>query len=203
MRIAPAMLAFLASVFFALSGFVVAVPTVAASAGLKQCSAATTTTPPDTIAVYRVATGRVQRVDFKLYVARVAYHEWNVDATALRKAGAVAAKQYAWYHVLNWRGGMANGQCFDVRDSTADQIYQAKSSTSIPTRIWNAVKDTWSWRMNRDGRFFMSGYRTGTVAPCASDAGSKLYARSAKRCAKKGWSAERILRTYYTAAVTK
>ena len=197
------MLAILASVFFVFSGFLVAVPSVSASAGLRQCNAATATTPPEKISVYRVATGRVQRVDFKLYVARVAYHEWNVDATALRKAGAVAAKQYAWYHVLNWRGGMAGGECFDVRDSTADQIYQAKASHTIPTRIWQAVNDTWSWRMNRDGRFFMSGYRTGTVAPCASDAGSKLYARSAKRCAKKGWSAERILRTYYTAAVSK
>ncbi|HUR16153.1 MAG TPA: SpoIID/LytB domain-containing protein [Candidatus Limnocylindrales bacterium] len=203
MRIAPAMLAFIASVLFVFSSFFVAVPSVAASAGLNQCTPATTSQPPSTIAVYRVATGRVQRVDFKLYVARVTYHEWNVDATALRRAGAVAAKQYAWYHVLNWRGGRAGGECFDVRDSTADQIYQAKSARSIPARIFKSVNDTWSWRMNRDGRFFMSGYRTGTVAPCASDAGSKLYARSAKRCAKKGWSTERILRTYYTANVTK
>lgn len=203
MRIAPAMLAFLASVFFVFSGLVVSVPSAAASSGMKQCTPANATTPPETIAVYRVSTGRVQRVDFKLYVARVAYHEWNVDATALRRAGAVAAKQYAWYHVLNWRGGMAHGECFDVRDSTADQIYQAKAAHTIPSRIWQSVNDTWSWSLRRDARFFMTGYRTGTVAPCASDAGSKLYARSAKRCANKGWSAERILRTYYTATVSK
>jgi hypothetical protein len=195
----PAALAILFSVF--LSGFAASAPTPAlASAGLRQCTKwDSKTQPPPTIAVYRVSEGFVERVDFKHYVTRVVSSEWNVPQAELRKAGAVAAKQYAWYHVLHWRGGKHGGKCYDVKDTTADQKYMSKSLQMIPNGVHNAVEATWSWRLWRGEKFPMTGYRTGTVKPCASDAGYRLYAKSAKRCAEKGWSAGRILRVYYTA----
>lgn len=197
MRIAPAMLALIASVFIA--GFAAPVQPVAARAGAQCTNWSSTNQPPETIAVYRVSEGFVERVNFKDYVARVASREWNVEQVELRKAGAVAVKQYAWYHVLHWRGGKYGGNCFDVRDSTADQLYSGKPINEIPKGVRNAVDATWSWRLYRDGKLPMTGYRRGHRVPCAADAGYKLRARSGKRCAEQGWSAARILETYYTA----
>src|SRR6187399_1876623 len=190
------MLAFFASVFVA--GLAVTPQPVAGASG--HCTEWTSRTePPPTIAVYRVSEGFVDRVDFKHYVMNVVSSEWNVDEHALRRAGAVAVKQYAWFHVLKWRGGTYNGDCFDVKDTTADQLYKAKAFDGIPDRVKTAVNSTWSWRLTRDGKFIMTGYRTGQNVACASDAGYKLMAKSAAKCARKGWSAGRILEKYYTA----
>jgi peptidoglycan hydrolase-like amidase len=202
-RIAPAMLAITASVLFmGLPGSTGPVESVAAASG--QCTNWTSKDqPPPDIAVYRVSEERVERVAFQLYVARVASREWNVDQRELRKAGAVAVKQYAWYHVLHWRGGTFNGNCFDVKDTTSDQLYAARPAEQIPDRVWKAVNTTWSWHLFRDGKFPMTGYRRGEDVPCARDAGYRLYARSARKCANNGWSAERILEVYYTANLVK
>jgi peptidoglycan hydrolase-like amidase len=157
--------------------------------------------PPPSIWVYRVSEGRVEQVDFMLYVARVTSREWNTVPGALRRAGAVAVKQYAWYYVLHYRGGSYKGQCFDVRDTTADQLYADKPSGQIPRRVWHAVRSTWNWHLVRGRDFVMTGYRRGQNVPCASDAGYHLMVRSGKKCAHHGWSAERILSVYYTARV--
>jgi hypothetical protein len=115
----------------------------------------------------------------------------------------VAVKQYAWYHALRWRGGSYRGQCFDVRDTTTDQIYKAKPASTIPTAVWAAVGKTWTWRLYRAGTLPMTGYRTGSPRPCASDGGYRLYAKSATRCAVRGWSAGQILRVYYSARLAR
>jgi peptidoglycan hydrolase-like amidase len=198
-RVAPAVAAILAS-FIALP---ITMPAVAlASATPARCTYWTSTSqPPLTIKVYRVSEGKVDKVDFKSYVLRVVSREWNVKSAALRKAGSVAVKQYAWYHVLHYRGGMYNGQCFDVKDTTADQLYAEKSISGLPSGVKTAVNDTWGWSVHRDGKFPMTGYRRGQDVPCASDAGYKLYVRSARKCAARGWSAERILERYYTATL--
>jgi peptidoglycan hydrolase-like amidase len=199
------MLAIFASVFFAAFAAPAVVPdlTAAAATGERCTNWNSTTTPPPDIAVYRVSEGRVERVDFKKYVIRVVSREWNIDAGALRRAGAVAVKQYAWYHVLHYRGGKFNGKCFDVKDTTADQLYASKPMSLIPSRVKHAVNDTWSWRLFRDGKFPMTGYRLGQKVDCAENAGYRLYVRSAKRCAHQGWDAERILQVYYTANLVK
>ncbi|MEX2548168.1 MAG: SpoIID/LytB domain-containing protein [Chloroflexota bacterium] len=200
MRIAPAMLAIFASVFIA--GFAAPVQPVAAATG--QCTNwKSREEPPPDIAVYRVSEGFVERVAFRDYVARVVSREWNVKQVELRKAGAVAVKQYAWYHVLRWRGGTYEGKCFDVRDTTSDQLYSSKPVEDIPAPVWQAVNATWSWRLWRGEKFPMTGYRRGADVACAENAGYRLYVRSAKRCAAKGWSASRILRVYYTATLLK
>lgn len=150
------------------------------------------TTPPRTIRV-RLTDRLIVRVPFLLYVARVVSSEWNTVPTELRKAGALAVKQYAWYKAMHPRRSTAG--CFDVWDDTRDQIYRVKSP---PAYVWEAVAQTWPWRILRDGRLFQTGYRTGRPVACARDVtGWKLFARSATRCANAGWSAARILTTYY------
>src|SRR6266550_7582611 len=86
---------------------------LAGAAGAHCTNWSSTTNPPPSIWVYRVSEGRVEQVDFQLYVARVVSREWNVNQNELRKSGAVAVKQYAWYYVLHYRGGTYKGHCFD------------------------------------------------------------------------------------------
>jgi len=136
-------------------------------------------------------------------VKRVVSREWNVPQHALRKAGAHAVKQYAWFHVLHYRGGSFEGECFDVRDTTADQLYANKPLRQIPRRVKRAVNKTWNWTLVRGDKFPMTGYRRGADVACAEDAGYRLYVRSGRKCANKGWSAEKILTVYYTAKLVK
>ena len=202
MRIAPAMLAAAIALTAVPFASLPATPVSAASGSCTEWSS--TTEPPPEIRVYRVSQGVVETVKFKAYVKRVASREWNVKQRALRHAGAHAVKQYAWYHVLRWRGGTLDGECYDVRDSTADQLYSSKPLSQIPRRVKRAVNRTWSWRLYRDGKFIMTGYRRGKKGvPCAGDAGYRLYVRSARKCAKQGWSASKILQVYYTAELVK
>ena len=204
MRIAPAMLAITASVLFlGLPGLAGTVKPVQAATSSQCTNWTSKDQPPKDISVFRVNEGKVQRVDFKLYVARVVSREWGVKNDELRKAGAVAVKQYAWYHVLHWRGGKYNGECYDVKDTTSDQLYAAKPASNIGSRVWNSVEATWSWRLYRENRLPMTGYRRGADVRCAKDAGYRLYAQSARKCAQNGWSAERILEKYYTANLVK
>ena len=199
-RVAPAIVAILAS-FICLPFAVPATP-VLASTSAKHCTQWNSISqPPPTIRVYRVSEGKVDTVAFKDYVLRVVSREWNVKQPALRKAGAVAVKQYAWFHVLHYRGGHYNGECFDVRDTTADQLYAEKSIGSLPHDVKQAVDETWLWSVHRDGKLPMTGYRRGAKVGCAENAGYRLYVRSARRCAAQGWSAEEILAKYFTGTV--
>ncbi len=200
MRIAPAMLALIASLLLLPVAAVQPALVQPVSAAKGSCTNWTSRSePPPTIRVYRVTEGFVEEVDFKHYVMNVVSREWNVKQGALRRAGAVAVKQYAWYHVLHYRGGKFDGACFDVRDTTADQLFANKPASQIPTRVKKAVNSTWSWRLYRGDKFPMTGYRRGPDVGCADNAGYRLYVRSARKCAKQGWSAQEILEKYYTA----
>jgi hypothetical protein len=201
MRLNPALLAVIASLLLIVMPGSSGLSQSAAAATGEQCTNWTSREePPPDIAVYQVREGLVERVDFQLYVARVESREWNVRQEELRNAGTVAAKQYAWYHVLHWRGGTYNGQCFDVRDTTQDQLYAAKPAEQIPAGVWESVRSTWTWQVFRDGRFIMTGYRRGEDIRCAKDAGFRLYARSALDCVQqRHWDAGRLLEVYYNA----
>ena len=200
-RVAPAALAILAGVIailFAMPGAVLA------SAQPQQCTNwKSTSAPPETIKVYRVSEGKVDTVAFKDYVMRVVSREWNVKQGALRKAGAVAVKQYAWYYVLHYRGGTYNGDCYDVKDTTADQLYAEKSVSSLPSGVKKAVNQTWTWSVQRGDKFPMTGYRRGADVACGENAGYHLYVKSARKCANEGWSAEQILAKYYSGTVVQ
>lgn len=161
-----------------------------------------TVVPPDTIRVLR-KDGVVETVAFKRYVRKVmASGEWSPSLPkALLRAGAQATKQFAWYHSLkgNHRSSYvtASGKCYDVTATTKDQLYKPGARVyRAHRRASNAI---WDLSLHRNNKFILTPYRAGTVKKCAADVdGKRLYARSARRCANQGWSANKILRTYYT-----
>jgi hypothetical protein len=157
-----------------------------------------TTRPPDYIRVLRRQSGRVERVPFKKYVVTVLGKEWpGYLPQQVINAGAVAVKQYAWYHALGNGRVSKRGQCFDVTDGVGDQLYKP-GKARIRQDHYTALTATWGVRLIKNGSLFMTGYRTGSKGACGYDAtGWKLYARSATRCAYRGDGYQQILRIYY------
>ncbi len=160
------------------------------------------TAPPETIRVLRTdgpADGTVQIVPFRDYVNVVMAAEWGPSnpREALR-AGAVAVKEYAWYHAMRWRGKTGpDGQCYDVVDSTMDQVFAPESHDPAATLV-AAVDATWPMTVTRSGHLFSTHYQGGADVACGEDAdGTWLYQRSAMQCARDGRMADEILRTYY------
>ena len=158
--------------------------------------------PPDTIRVLRTrgpAEDTVQVVPFRMYVDVVMAAEWGATnpREALR-AGAVAIKEYAWYNAMRWRGKKGpDGQCYDVVDSTIDQLYAPEDRDPAATLV-AAVDASWDTVVHRDGRVFSTHYQGGKDVACGSDAdGTWLYQRSAMRCARDGKTADEILLLYY------
>ena len=88
-----------------------------------------TTTAPNTIRVGLVSAGTVVTVPFKDYVRDTLPNEWVPSwRPAALQAGAVAVKQYAWYYAMNTgHGGTIGGQCYDVTDTIASQVYKHNS----------------------------------------------------------------------------
>ncbi|MEO6350366.1 MAG: SpoIID/LytB domain-containing protein [Candidatus Limnocylindrales bacterium] len=174
-----------------------AVP-VAGKASPRDCSSWTSLTqPPRTIRVLRRKSNRVEVVDFKKYVITVMGKEWpSYLPMPVVAAGAVAVKQYAWYHTI-YTSRASDGRCFDVKDGTGDQLYKPNRARVRPDHHV-AIDMTWGVTLRKQGRFLMTGYRRGGKARCGRDAtGYKLFAKSAIRCAEKGWGWQQILKTYY------
>ena len=123
----------------------------------ESCQSATTPTLPSTISVLRTATGQVEVVDFKDYVKNVLPNEWisSWDMDAL-KAGAMAAKTYAWYWTIHQK---YPGQDYDVKDTIGDQVYIPGTANS---RTNQAVEETWNWLMTKNGEIFQAQYDSGT-----------------------------------------
>ena len=95
----------------------------------------------------------VQVVDFKDYVKHVLPNEWvpSWPGESLR-AGAMAAKMYAWYWIA--RGGKWSDA--DVYDSTCDQVYNPAVSYAATNQ---AVEFNWYWRLRRNALLFQTSYR--------------------------------------------
>lgn len=181
------------------AGLLSATSVAAQVPGGSDCSRWTsTTTPPDYIRVYRNQSGRIDRVPFRKYVVAVLGHEWpGYLPHAVIAAGAVASKQYGWYHAMHPRQ-LRDGRCFDVRDGIQDQLYRP-GTARIRQDHYDAVALTWDITLFKSDRFFMTGYRAGQKGRCGSDAnGWKLFARTAVRCANNGKDYLEILRIYYS-----
>jgi hypothetical protein len=177
----------------------VAAPVTAAAA----CTGWTShTVPPDTIRVLRTrgpADDTVQVVAFREYVTVVMAAEWGpTNPREALRAGAVAVKEYAWYNAMRWRGKTGpDGQCYDVSDSTIDQLYSPEDRDPAATLV-AAVDATWDVAVHRSGRVFSTHYQGGKDVACGSDAdGTWLFQRSAMRCARDGKTADEILLLYY------
>lgn len=162
--------------------------------------------PPTTIRVLRTAgsaAGTVQVVKFHAYVNVVMAAEWGPGnpAEAL-KAGAVAVKQYAWYHTMFWRGGSsADGACYDVVDSSRDQVYAPETRVPSPSHV-AAVDATWGISMRKTQGLFAAHYDAGASVPCGANAnGWQLFQVSATHCAQDGMLVAAILETYYRPGV--
>ena len=54
----------------------------------------------------------------------------------------MAVKQYAWYHAV-YSSRSARGRCFDVKDSTGDQLYKPDRSR-IRADHYSALDKTWN-----------------------------------------------------------
>lgn len=186
------------------AGLFVASGVFAAVPGGNDCSRWTSTTrPPDYIRVYRNKSGRIERVPFRKYLAVVLGKEWpGYLPHSVIEAGAVAAKQFAWYHVLQGPRRTRDGRCFDVRDGIQDQLYKPGKSRVRPDH-YDAIDATWHITLIKSERFFMTGYRRGDKGRCGRDAnGWKLFARTATSCAYKGKDFLEILRIYYGPELT-
>lgn len=189
----------------AISSLVSTAPTPpTAAAGSRSCTGWTSRWyPPRTIRVLLVRSGVVRTVPFRTYVARVmASGEWpsRMPYQTL-VAGALATKQYAWYHALRGHHRTTyrtrSGQCYDVRNDTMDQLY---SQGARPTaKQLRAVDALWKVTLRRNGRFILTGYRAANHSGrCGADSdGWHLFARSATHCGRLDLSAKQILRRYY------
>lgn len=192
----------LASVLLLTALLPLAAPAPAAAAG--ECgSYRSETVPPPTIRVFRAATGAVETVDFRTYVKNVLSREWISSwTTESIRAGALAVKHYAWYQVVHWRGYTTTaGACFDVFDSTRDQVYDPSRPTHAPMAA--AVDATWSSLALKAGRLFPTYYNAGApTAPCGANVnGWQLFQWGSQACGLIGLSAAQIIGTYYAGAV--
>jgi stage II sporulation SpoD-like protein len=157
------------------------------------------TAPPPTIRVFRTATGAVQTVDFRAYVKNVLSREWISSwTTESIRAGALAVKNYAWYQILHWRGYLNEaGACFDVFDSTRDQVYDPSRPTYVAMAA--AVDATWTTLATKGGRIFATYYNGGAPGEaCGANAnGWRMYQWGSQSCGIAGRSAADIMRIYY------
>jgi stage II sporulation SpoD-like protein len=180
----------------------VAQPPPASAAG--ECgSYRSETVPPTTIRVFRTATGAVETVDFRAYVKNVLSREWISSwTTESIRAGALAVKHYAWYQILHWRGYTnAAGSCFDVFDSTRDQVYDPSRPTHAPMAA--AVDATWGSIATKSGRIFATYYNAGGVnEPCGARVnGWQMFQWGSQACGLAGMGAAAIMAVYYAGVV--
>lgn len=184
--------------------------------------------PPTEIRVLRKRgpnAGHVEVVPFWNYVGTVLAAEYSTSGprgAVWFRMGAQSVKQYAWYYAMHWRGGkvtnynedgsVASVECFDVRDSTADQIYKPEKLVNgqwVPINVpsaanLSAMAEIWpnslrKWVVKKQkSRFFLTGYRSGKKKPCGADAaGFRIMQKSLADCIVKGLVYEETLREYY------
>jgi hypothetical protein len=171
-----------------------------------ECGAyASETAPPSTIRVFRAATGAVDTVDFRAYVKNVLSREWISSwTTESIRSGALAVKHYAWYQVVHWRGYVTEaGACFDVFDTTRDQVYDPSRPVYAPMAA--AVDATWATLALRSGRLFPTYYNAGSSSEtCGAGAnGWRLSQWGSQACGLAGRSAAEIIATYYSGSTVQ
>ena len=155
----------------------------------------TNTKLPSTILVYRVGSGRVERVSFKTYVKNVLPNEWISSwPAASLDAGAMAVKSYGWYWALHSTRSTPGGQCYDVRDTTADQVYRPGSAAASTSA---AVDRTWRQRMTRSGNILQAHYCSTPTACGAWVDGNWMSQIGSRDRAQAGSGYRTILRSYY------
>ncbi|WP_371782822.1 SpoIID/LytB domain-containing protein [Streptosporangium subroseum] len=154
---------------------------------------------PTTILVYRKSLDRVDRVEFKTYIKDVLPNEWpSYWSTESLKAGAIAVKNFGWYWALRSASKTPSGQCYDVSDHTASQVYKPGSATAATNA---AVDATWGTRMTRNGEIFKAQYCSTTTACGHWVTGDWMSQTGSRDKAQTGWDYSRILKYYYEGIV--
>ncbi len=189
--------------------------------------------PPQTIRVLRSKgpnKGHVETVNFWDYVAVVMRAEYSTGANKpplWMQVGAITVKEYGWYKAMSWGGGRVvksttdpvsgvittTAECYDVKDTTADQIYKPQQTGpdgtvytgNVPTLpIYRAMAQTWQitmrkWDSSKDvSHMFLTGYRSGKNVACGKDStGFKIYQKSVYDCVVKNLTLEETLRKYF------
>ena len=183
--------------------------------------------PPTEIRVYRKRgpnAGHVDLVPFWNYVGTVLAAEYSTSGPRgpiWMRMGAQSVKQYGWYYTMHWRGGKVvttnedgstTTECFDVHDSTADQIYKPERLVDgqwVPANTpslanLTAMAEIWpnslrKWVVDKQkSRFFLTGYRSGKKHACGEDSdGFKVWQKSLADCIVKGLVYEETMREYY------
>jgi hypothetical protein len=157
------------------------------------------TQPPPTIRVFRHETGEVDVVKLRRYTKNVLSREWISSWTGRSlRAGALIVRNYAWYQVLHWRGGVnAEGACYDIRDDVRDQVYDP--DRPVHSRASAAVDATWDRLLLKRGSIFPTYYDAGSPGEdCGANAtGAKAYQWGTQSCGLDGLTVAQIVRTYY------
>ena len=193
-----------------------------------QCTGWTDELHPPTEIRVRISrapnAGTVAVVPFWDYVATVEAAEYSTSGPRgpiWLRMGALSVKQYGWYYAMHWRGGKititnpdgtTTDECYDVRDTTADQIYKPLRlvngewvAANVPSAAQlQAMAETWPMSLRKwvadkqKSRFFLSGYRSGKKRPCGSDSdGFRIRQKSLGDCIVKGLDFEETMRRYY------
>lgn len=207
-------------------------PTVAASVNKSDCSKPywkSRKTPPPSIRVgitgrhndvSATAVKRVKTVPFKKYVKtvmRVEFPGWlarnRKGGASYVAAGAMAAKQYAWYWATQKPRYRFRGTCFDVYDNVRDQVYKpAKKQSATAEAVTSAAVDkTWKRvirrkRVGGGSDFVLPFYlHDGSRAsgPCGGTPpgykrGYRMFRSNALTCARNGKGANAIIIKSYT-----
>jgi len=168
---------------------------------------------------------RIRTVPFKRYVKTVMRTEFpgwiarkRPGGAAYIAAGAVAAKQYAWYWTTRKPRYRVNGKCFDVYDNVRDQVYDPgrRQSTAAEAETKAAVQKTWTRLIRRKkvgggSEFVLPFYlHNGSRAagacggtPPGYKRGYRMFRTNALTCARQGKGPNSILVRSYTPRATR
>jgi hypothetical protein len=183
--------------------------TAAASGSSSSCTGYTNyVTPPRYIRVLRQSgpsAGHTVKVPFRSWVKHVLGTQMpGYYPRETLRSNAIFVKQYGWYYLLkgHWRGGRDSaGACYDVKD--AGDGWYVPEKRSYTTSQSQAVDATWDYTVRKwdvdHWKFFLTGYRSGAMVPCAHDSdGWHLMQHSAFDCGKDGLTWRSILGRYLT-----
>ncbi|MEE2787481.1 MAG: SpoIID/LytB domain-containing protein [Myxococcota bacterium] len=154
--------------------------------------------PPDSIRIYRRGAendsclGRVDVIPLEEYVKGVVPHEWIASWTdeSLR-AGAIAARSYAWGHIL----GGGKYTCADLDDTTRSQVYKDDRNEKV-SRL---VDSTRGVGIIRDGAIVTTEYSAengdptefGVSEPLCTGLERRGHGRGMCQWGTQRWSSQR------------
>ncbi len=161
--------------------------------GINPLSAPTGNERPKTIRVYRTSSKKIEKINFYDYCKNVLPNEWVASwPQESLKAGAQCVKFVGWYRVYNHK---YYGEGYDVKDSTADQVYEPNTEHTNTTKAINAVDG--EGMMNSDGKLFYPSYRAGSYDSSGKNSGICKQNGTHYLDTEKGYDYWQILKYYY------